>query len=445
MGVMKKISKVICLSVALCCLAGCSGEAAEQTGGTGQVEPVFEENTITYNLLETPQLEYEVPEMVPSISVPSGGYDVAEEKLAHVYGTILPEEFCLLEKESGEIVYTGAFSDVKYHKDTASYSAIADFSEVAEVGEFVLKCDYLGYSYPFSIEEMLQENALVEMVEAFPEQFAKCEDLESNVDGVMILLLSYEFYGEVYDAEGGKIPEVLEVIGEFMEALQKELEAEEPTLEYDPYMMAALFAKYGNVYQTYDWNAGNEAIKLAKKLWKNAEKDEELTSEYRILASAELYRVTGTYSYRKLVQDYFEGQIEEERVLNNSYDVLAALTHFKTAYKVNRSLCTSLMEEILDQAEEVAAYISLDNQLLGSNGREEKLDEIMWNMVSVSVVEYVITNYEYGDLLENQYFYLQGRNPDSYDYVSEMIVDNPRWQASYMMMLCEHLAHDHLK
>ena len=132
-------------------------------------------------------------------------------------------------------------------------------------------------------------------------------------------------------------------------------------------------------------------------------------------------------------------------MLGSHYEVLAALTHFKTDYKVKRSLCTTLMNEILDRAEEVASYITLDNQLLCGSGREEKLAEIMWNMVYVSVVEYVITNYEYGDLLENEYFYLQGRNPDAYDYVNELIVEDSELLAAYVMMLCEHLAHDHLK
>lgn len=439
----KNISRVVCLGAALCCLTGC-GEAAVQTG-TGQTEPVSEENTITYQLLEEPELNYEVPEMVPGLCVPSGGYDVTEDKQAHVYGKILPESFSLLEKESRDVVYTGALTDVAYHKDTGRYTGIADFSEFAEVGEYTLQCDYLGYSYPFSIEEELQENALAKMVEQFPELFAKNEDLQSNVDGALLLLLSYDFYGEVYEVEDGEIPDVLTVVHKYVDVLAQEVQAEEVTLEYDPYMLTALLAKYGHLYQSFDWNSGNEAIKLAKKLWKDAEKEGEPASDYRILASAELYRATGTYSYRKLVQDYFLAEIEEEKLLGNHYEVLAALTHFKTDYKVKRSLCTDLMNEILDRAEDVASYIALDNQLLSSSSREEKLAEIMWNMVYVSVVEYVITNYEYGDLLENQYFYLQGRNPDAYDYVNEWMVENPRLQASYVMMLCEHLAHDHLK
>ena len=428
----------------MCYLTGC-GNVSEQNTGTGQMAPVSEENTITYQLLEEPELNYEVTEMVPGLCVPSGGYDVSEDKIAHVYGKLLPEEFHLVERESGDMVYKGAFSEVTYHKDTATYSAVADFSNFTQVGEFVLQCDYLGYSYPFYIEENLQENALAEMVEMFPEQLAKCEDLQKSVDGVLLLLLSYEFYGEVYETETGETPAVLSAVKNYVEVLAEAVEAEEPKLEYDPYMVAALLAKHGHTYQAFDWNAGNDAIKLAKKLWKKAENDEELASEYEILAAAELYRATGTYSYRKLVQDYFTAQIEEEKVLTSHYDVLAALTHFKTDYKVNRSLCNTLMDVVLDRAEDAVAYISLDNQLLSSNSREEKLTEIMWNMVYVSVVEYVITNYEYGDLLENQYFYLQGRNPDAYDYVNEMVVDSPGMQAAYMMMLCEHLAHDHLE
>lgn len=438
------ISWFFCLGATLCCLTGC-GSAEEQTGAAGQEEPVLKDNKITYQLLEEAELNYDVPEMIPGLCVPSGGYDVAEDKLAHLYGKILPEEFELLEKESGAVVYRGTFTDAAYHKDTGEYTAVADFSEFAKVGEYILRCDYLGYSYPFSMEEKLQENALNEMVAEFPELLAKSEDIRSNVDGALLLLLSYDFYSEVYEGEEGEVPKVLDVVRKYVDVLAEDVQAEEPAMEYDPYMISALLAKYGHIYQVFDWNRGNDAIKLAKKLWKNAEAGEGLDSEYRILASAELYRATGTYSYRKLVQEHFLAQMEEEKVLESHYEVLAALTHFKTDYKVKRSLCTDLMNEILDRAEEVASYMDLDNQLLGSNSREEKLAEIMWNMVYVSVVEYVITNYEYGDLLENEYFYLQGRNPDAYDYVNELIAENPRLQASYVMMLCEHLAHDHLE
>ncbi len=441
----KKIKKVICLGAALCFLTGCGGDAAEQNGTTGQVKPVSEENIGTYKLLETPELFYEVPEMLPGLSTPSGGYDVSEEKFSYVSGKVLPEEFYLLENNSGDVVYTGSFSDIKYHKDTQSYTATADFSDFAEVGEYVLKCDYLGYSYPFTIQERLQENALEEMVGVYPELLEKSKDLQGSVDGAILLLLSYEFYGQVYGAEEGKAPEVLSVIGDYVEEIFAEVESQESPLEYDPYMITALLAKYGHSYLTFDWNKGNDAIQLAKSLWKEAEKSGENASMYRVLAAAELYRVTGTYSYRKSVQEYFEVCVEDGQPFLGDYDMLAALTHFKTDYKVNRGLCTTLMEKILDRAEEVATCISLDNKLLGSNSKEEKLEEIMWNMVSVSVVEYVITNYEYGDLLENQYFYLQGRNPEAYDYVNEMIVNNPRWQAAYIVLLCEHLAHDHLK
>lgn len=448
MGVMKKnISRVICLGVLLLGLTGCGSTPSGSESAAGQTQPVSKENTITYQLLKEPELNYRIPELTPSLCVPSGGYDVAEDKKAYVYATLLPQKFYLLEKESLEVVYTGAFLEVKYHKDTESYSGVADFSEFAESGEYVLWCDYLGYSYPFTITESLQENTLIELVEGFEELFLMEGNEQSKADSVLLLLLSHEFYGEVYEAEENGIPQVLQVVHTYVESLMEGLEEEK--LPKDSYMMAALLAKYGNNYQAFDWNQGNDAIKLAKKLWKNADEGEKASelgdSNYRLLAAAELYKATGTYSYRKVVQDYFDAQLSAGEVLQNNYEVLAALTHFTTDYKVNRSLCTSLMDEILDKAEEIYAYISLDNQLLEMGAGEEKLDEIMWNMVVVSVVEYVITNYEYGELLEEEYFYLQGRNPQAVDYVSEMIVKEPRMKAAYVMMLCEHLAHDHLK
>ena len=440
----KNISRAICLVTAMCCLGGCQN-AAEQAPVAGQVGSDSKENTITYQLLEEAQLDYEVPEMIPGLCVPSGGYDVSEDKVAYAYGKLLPKEFYLVEKASGERVYTGELSGVTYHKDTQTYSAVADFSGYTEKGEYVLQCDYLGYSYPFPIEENLQEKELEGLVELFPEQVAVCEDIQNNVDASLLMLLSYEFYGQVYETIEGEIPSVLSAVNKYVEVLVKEMEGDASDFQYNPYMMAALLAKHGYTYQKFDETAGNEAVKLAKKLWRDAEKDKEISSTYRILAAAELYRVTGTYSYRKLVQDYFTEQLENGTTLGNQYDVLAALTHFKTDYKVKRALCTDLMDKLLDKTEGIAAYISLDNQLLERSKREGKLTEIMWNMVYVSVVEYVITNYEYGDLLENQYFYLQGRNPQACDYVNEFILENPTMQAGYVLMLCEHLAHDHLK
>ena len=444
MSVMKKnISRVLCLAAVVLGLSSC-GEAAESADRTTpQTQPVTNENTITYQLLEEPELSYELPVLVPGLTVPSGGYDVAEEKKAYAYGTLLPEEFMLVEKESGEVVYTGAFSQVKYHKDTESYSAVADFTEFSETGEYVLKCELLGYSYPFCITEGLQENMLQELLEGFEELLTAEGDGQSKTDGLLTLLLSYEIYPEAYETEEGAVPEVLTVVQSYVDALVKVQEEDEEQPE-DPYMQAALFAKFGNNYISHDWNAGNDAMKRAKNLWKSAEKEEK-TSEYRLLAAAELYKATGTYSYRKVVQEYFEAQLEGGEALKNRYEVLAALTHFTTNYKVTRSLCTDLMRVVLDKAEESYGYISLDNQLLGMGGGEEKLDEIMWNMVVISVVEYVITNYEYGDLLEEEFFYLQGRNPYAADYVNTMVAEHPEWRAAYVMLLCEHLAHDHLK
>lgn len=444
MSVMKKnISGVLCLAAVVLGLGGCGETAKSPDPATSQTQPVAKENTITYQLLEEPELSYELPVLMPGLCVPADGYDVAGDKRAYAYGTLLPGEFTLVEKESGEVVYTGAFSELKYHKDTESYSAVADFTEFSKTGEYVLKCELLGYSYPFRITEDLQEKQLQEMVEGFEELLTAEGDERSKADGVLTLLLSYELYGDAHETEAGVVPEVLKVVQNYVDTLEKALEEEKKQPE-DLYMQAALFAKFGNSYISYDWNAGNDAIKQAKNLWKSAEKEEK-TSDYRLLAAAELYRATGTYSYRNVVQEYFEAQLEEGAALKNRYEVLAALSHFTTNYKVKRSLCTSLMEEVLNKAEEIYSYVSLDNQLLGMGGGEEKLDEIMWNMVVISAVEYVITNYEYGGLLEEEYYFLQGRNPYATDYVNTMVVEHPAWRAAYVMLLCEQLAHDHLK
>ena len=71
----------------------------------------------------------------------------------------------------------------------------------------------------------------------------------------------------------------------------------------------------------------------------------------------------------------------------------------------------------------------------------EEIDIILWDMVMLSVVEYVITNHEYGSLIENGHHYLSGRNNMAYNIWEKDLMEHPEWMASYILMLCEMKTH----
>ena len=101
------------------------------------------------------------------------------------------------------------------------------------------------------------------------------------------------------------------------------------------------------------------------------------------------------------------------------------------------------MKEIMKQAENVAASAERTSSALGGVSDAAALDQILWNMVILCVVEYVITNYEYGNIIKNQYYFLLGRNARGYNYKDLDMAANPKWAAVDVMMLYERIMNNH--
>lgn len=118
------------------------------------------------------------------------------------------------------------------------------------------------------------------------------------------------------------------------------------------------------------------------------------------------------------------------------YDYLAAITYISTKQRVKLDLCTKLIRVVMNRAEEIVAGIPRLSYR-EKDMTETDIDDMMWNMVVLSVVEYVITNYEYAGVIEDQYYFLWGRNARAHCFWEQDICGRPARMACYLMMLSE--------
>lgn len=436
----------VCLTAALCGCGWVAEPGGEGQGGNVQVllderqEPDDEE---TFRLLPQAELDYQMPEQYPGIWVSLGGYDSKGDKEVYFRGRSLPDTFRIMDASTGQCVYTGPLQEDRYDAATEEYNSYGDFSDFVDVGEYYIECDIIGRSYPF----VLQEEKLREQFDLTLEQIrmqgretpAGTGNVRNMLQQMILVLLSYELYPDLYeDGDGNQIPDILEYVTESVRTvvgLQESAESDDLTYE-----LAAALAKYSYIYQKYDNKYATEIIQLAAGLWQQAEKSETARNapdNARLLAAAELYRATGQRKYATELTAEDTGLLDKaERGEFGRYDHLAAVTYISTRQRVQMELCSKLIRVVMNRGEQIAAGIPRLAYREVDQG-ESAIDEMMWDMALLAVVDYMITNYEYGRVIESQYYFLWGCNARSYCFREQDISGQPAWTACYLLMLCD--------
>lgn len=434
-----------CLMTGLC---GCGWvNDLERNTGAGDMQTLQAEGDAgqdSFQLLPEAELDYQVPQQYPGVWVSLGGYDSKGVKEVYFHGRSLPDIFRVMDPATGQCVYTGGMEEKRYDDATDEYNSYGEFTDFTDVGEYYIECDIIGRSYSFTLQEEHLGKQFEQTVSLIRQQSretlsgADPQTVRELLQQVFLVLLSYEFYPEVYeDGDGNQIPDILEYMTETVRSivnLQQSAEPDELTYE-----LAAALAKYSYLYQKYDTKYATETVQLAAGLWQQAEKagDEVASSDARLLAAAELYRATGQRKYAAEVEASGSGLAgkAEQRDMTR-YDYLAAITYTATKQRVNVDLCSRLIRVVMNRAEEIAAGIPrLAYREVDSS--ETAIDGMMWDIALLSVVEYVITNYEYARVIESQYYFLWGRNAKSYCFTEQDIYRQPAWMACYLMMLSE--------
>ena len=434
----------------MCLLTGCSSITGNKTNSGKETE--------TFSSLEKePDLSYEVPNSIPNILVNQIGYQTNSDKVAIFIGGDLPAVFQVVDSKTGEIAYTGEVENSGY----------GDFSELTIPGEYYVKSKQLGMSYSFLISDELYGVL-------FDEAQKKFEDLWSRKNHVGLtvsksceiaaaLLLSYELYPMAYqEEEETEVPQLLLTLYKETEWLlsmqnpttggvyqeQKSVYEEDgEDVEATAYF-AAILAKFAYNYQKIDAFYANTCLQAAKNAFTYLEKqDYSGVESKRFFAATELYRMLARYHYHTVAKEYLTAKTDT--AIEEGSDFYGSMTYISTSRSVDVKLCSQIMKKLMNQAEDIAneARESL-YMTVGDEEKEIEIGQLLWNMEILSVVDYIITNHEYANVIHNYQQYFLGRNEKALCFIrddksdnpcdeGEAIEDNLIWNAYYAVMLSQ--------
>ncbi len=410
------------------------------------------------SLKEAPELNYELPSVSPGVLVNQIGYEPDSIKKAIIRGKQLPKQFQIVDIDTNEVVYTGALEAQGYDEATGEYISYGDFSEFNREGEYYIECEIVGQSYPFEIKEMLYTEIIqnsLQYIEEKRESFTK-EDIIEVSRSISVLLLSYELYAPVYDSslkekeESIIMVEIKNCINWLLSWQDSEtgavMDGETPLI-LETAWLSAVLAKFSYTYQKYDSVYATVCLQAADRAWLYVAKNTEEILDEIFYAATELYRATGQYKYHSELKNL--GQNLDINVNEEAF-VFGTLTYTATRRRVDVDLCAKLTDVLFLRAESIAELSREKVYMVGSGMEEVSLNEVLWDMVVLSSVDYIITNHEYATIIENHQNYLAGQNENALCYISEKGSDDPADTpigescvntARYIMMLSEILSH----
>lgn len=447
---MGKVKRITALLLVLAILAGCAAGRTSSEDSTQQ--------TALEPMEEAPVLDYDVPVMTVGVLVNQIGYDTDAPKTVVLRGKKLPEEFHIVDAATKEVVFTGELEKAEYEESTGEYNSYGDFTSFAQEGSYYIECDYIGCSYEFDIRDGLYEELSAHALELLKEkrEAVKAADVADICRCLSVLLLSYELYPQVYAKSEEAVPPLMAEIRSYVEELLLlQDEKSGAVMEGDTQRsqetvwVSAVLAKFSYNYQSYDSTYATVCLQAADRAWRFLEKQgEETEAVLRFFAAAELYRATGQSRYYNAANRLGEALKTEQ---NNRTLLFGVLTYSSTKRKVDMDLCAELMSGLFEEAEQIAVNAQTDAYLIGSGAKGESLENIFWDVLVLSVIDYIITNQEYATLIARHHDYLAGANEMAACYVPgaggerELFegITTSRFQlAGYIMLLTEMMSHE---
>lgn len=343
-------------------------------------------------------------------------------------GKKLPGHYEIIDRTEKTVIFTGDLQDVVYNALTEEYNGYGDFSELTTEGEYEIRCDYIGYSYPFTIEKGGLSGKLAEGINELkgPESLADNE-IEEACRTVSMLLLSYELYGGVYTQDADTEEAFFAVLRNYIEWLYGKLD----NSDYEETAwISAVLAKFSYSYQKKDSNYATSCLQAADKAWKTVSQEKDTPPELLFYAAGELYRATGQKKYSK-VQEKAAERLPE--TVDNGAQTFGTFTYASTKRKIDVELCGKMLMVLLNRAEEIAACAKDMPYGIGSSITNEEQIQVWWEGVLIASCNYVITNNEYGTLTENYARYFEGINEEA----ECLLYRTDEETAAYLLLLSE--------
>ncbi|MBR5422158.1 MAG: glycoside hydrolase family 9 protein [Lachnospiraceae bacterium] len=354
-------------------------------------------------------LSYAVPENIPGIKTVLCGYEPGEEKYAVFVGRELSGEYALLDAASGEEISRGT---LRKREDTEEIFR-ADLSELEQEGDYILYCDEIGYSYPFSVKEGIYEGWLDAYLDTLNSEETRDAQLTASI--LLNLLQVAEFAPERY----GTLPSELKGAVEWLLSLQDESAASGTEADTDTeILLAVALARYSDMTAAEDKAFSAQCLKAAELTAERLSgKRKDIADSAWYMLNAELLRSSGKDSYRDTLRNLLKNGAPRsgERVGPVDPVLWGDIAYLSSERGADRVQCEQIMSEIMSRAQEISRAVRDDPWLAGG----EDPIEILEDAQLLTWVNGIVTNREYRNAIREKVHYLFGRNPGSASFVTE--------------------------
>lgn len=393
----KKVGLMLCISLAVCSFGGCS------TAGAGDA------SLTAAGMENTPVIDYTLPRTLPNIFVDLEGYQAHSQKEAAVKGRSLPEEFALIDVQTGEEVYSGKIQKIVFHEKSQLFTGCLDFGEFVKEGSYYLECDMIGRSKTFEIRKDLYMELYNEVSE---EMMEACREGSAEAERVMSFLLACEWYPDILkDRDANGTPDEMESISQWIQIRERETAD-----TYEGALYAALLAKFSYLYQDYNRQYATQCLQKASAVFETTRNTIENDAE-KFLALTELYRATGMNTYGSRIRDYRRFFEDNSSYLDKQGYLYGVMTYLATRQQVDRELCGIFMDNLMESAREIfERYPDLLHPVEPKNNGAE---DLLKQAGELSCANYVLNNYQYTEAIENILHYLMGQNMEAVSFYRE--------------------------
>lgn len=278
------------------------------------------------------------------------------------------------------------------------------------------------------------------------------KDVEAAAQNIGIILLAYELHNDSFGDDmqipesGNGIPDILDETRYEIEWLLKMQDeatggvyrgvtgyeqqgiGKQVSMYVEPLDMNAArafsmaLAKFSYLYLDYDAAFATDCLKAADRAWKyirlnesRAGSGEPEFSDCQFAAAAELYRASGKQEYHNYVISYLEDNKLEE--CWNEAVFLGCATYISTQQKVQLELCENIVKLLLYKAEDITERAGESAYLVEMDEDQESHARMLSDMLYLTMVNHIITNQEYENIIEDHLHYLMGRNRNSVSYL----------------------------
>jgi len=410
---------VLCLICIAILLTACSVQEVKEVPSTPRMSGGMEKE---------PVLEYTIPDCTPGILVNQAGYTIEDRKVAIFRGKTLPDTFRVCNAGTGAVVYEGRLERKGNDKVTGEQIGYAGFTDVQTPGEYYIESDILGYSYTFPINDEIYEGLLERNIHGLYTELENKtmlteEEIGNTCKAMINMLLACEMHGSVFGDDmglkesGNEIPDLVDIMYDQVVLLTEQIDTVLSSTDWEMVSYyASAIAKFSYTYKEYDSVFATSCLQLSDSVWRYMEKNaEQVEGSFRFMAATELYRVSGGGKYHNYIKEYCQNL--EKPIITMRESVYGAVTYIATRQRVDVDICARFMKEIMNKAEDISTQAKNSFYQVNGTVTQENNDEILWDMVVLTIVDHVIANHEYASIIENHLHYLLGRNSMAVSYV----------------------------